>query len=292
VITSFLSSLGSKANVALSDVTIQDVQRFIGQRLEHGRNPSTVRTDCKILNVPFALAVRQGLILMNPVAAAEIPAGEKESRFPFTTDQVGELLKAADRLAVEDKENAAVWREWKTCLLVGFYTGLRLSDAASLSLSHFDFESHLLKVRPKKTSRKKRDLNIPLHSQLEAHVLDLAVADKGLLICPALAGRAVGGKYGLSTQFHRILLQASIAQETIAARGAAGNKFNKYTFHSLRHTFVSALANAGVAPDLRQILAGHSDARSHAVYTHTQLDTLRAAVGKLPSIVGPGRSAA
>lgn len=56
------------------------------------------------------------------------------------------------------------------------------------------------------------------------------------------------------------------------------------TFHSLRHSFVSELANAGIAPDVRQMLAGHSDDRSHAVYTHTQLDTLRAAVKKLPSI--------
>ena len=53
---------------------------------------------------------------------------------------------------------------------------------------------------------------------------------------------------------------------------------------SSRHSFVSELANAGIAPDVRQLLAGHSDDRSHAVYTHTQLDTLRAAVKKLPVI--------
>ena len=62
--------------------------------------------------------------------------------------------------------------------------------------------------------------------------------------------------------------------------------FNKLSFHSLRHTYVSQFANAGVAPDVRQLLAGHSDERSHAVYTHTQLDTLREAVKKLPNI-GP-----
>jgi site-specific recombinase XerD len=57
-----------------------------------------------------------------------------------------------------------------------------------------------------------------------------------------------------------------------------------YTFHSLRHSFVSELANAGIAADVRQMLAGHSEDRSHAVYTHTQLDTLRAAVQKLPRV--------
>jgi integrase len=119
---------------------------------------------------------------------------------------------------------------------------------------------------------------------LEAHVLDLPVGEKQPLLCPTLAKRKVSGKYGLSIQFHKILAAAEIKQETVAATGEAGHTFNKYTFHSLRHSFVSELANAGIAPDVRQLLAGHSDDRSHAVYTHTQLATLRAAVAKLPRL--------
>lgn len=94
----------------------------------------------------------------------------------------------------------------------------------------------------------------------------------------------MSGKYGLSIQFHKILVAAEVKQETIAAIGRAGHAFNKYTFHSLRHSFVSELANAGIAPDVRQLLAGHSEERSHAVYTHTQFATLRAAVVKFPSL--------
>jgi len=284
IVKNFKKSLGSKVKAAMADVTVQDVQKFIESRLENGRNPSTVRTDCKILNAPFALAVRQGLMLMNPVAAAEIPDGEKESRAPFTAEQVGLLLKATGALAKEQPEKAADWQEWKTCIMIGFFTGVRLGDAVNMTLGNFDLEQHVLKVRPQKTSRKKRDLIIPLHPQLEAHVLDLPVADAGGLLCPTLAKRKVSGKYGLSIQFHTILARAEIQQETIAAGGKAGHEFNKYTFHSLRHSFVSSLANAGIAPDVRQLLAGHSDERSHGVYTHTQLDTLRAAVKKLPKI--------
>ena len=115
-------------------------------------------------------------------------------------------------------------------------------------------------------------------------MLDLPVGDNQGPLCPALAKRKVSGKYGLSIQFHKILAAAEVKQETIEAAGDAGHAFNKYTFHSLRHSFVSELANAGIAPDVRQMLAGHSDDRSHAIYTHTQLDTLRAAVKKLPSV--------
>jgi len=284
IMKNFLKSLGAKAKAKLADITVRDVQKFIEFRLEGGRNPSTVRTDCKILNAPFALALRQGLTLSNPVAAAEIPEGAKESRAPFTTEQVSDLLKACDRLAKNDADNAAVWKEWKTCIMIGFYTGVRLGDAVAMSLPSFDFDRHVLKVRPQKTSRKKRDLVIPIHPKLETYVLDLPVEEGQGLLCPTLAKRKVSGKYGLSIQFHTILSEAEIRQETVEATGKAGHMFHKYTFHSLRHSFVSELANAGVAPDVRQMLAGHSDDRSHAVYTHTQLDTLRAAVKKLPSI--------
>lgn len=284
IVRNFKKSLGSKTKAVMADVTVQDVQRFIESRLENGRNPSTVRTDCKILNAPFALAVRQGLILMNPVAAAEIPDGEKESRAPFTTEQVGLLLSATDALAKERPEKAADWKEWRTCIMIGYFTGMRLGDAVNMTLGHFDLDKHLLKVRPQKTSRKKRDLLIPLHPQLEERVLDLPLADSSALLCPTLAKRKVSGKYGLSIQFHTIMARAKIEQETIAAGGKAGHEFNRYTFHSLRHSYVTELANAGIAPDVRQLLSGHADEKSHAVYTHTKLDTLRKAIETLPRI--------
>lgn len=284
IVKNFKKSLGSKVKATMADVTVPDVQRFIEWRLEDGRNPSTVRTDCKILNAPFALAVRQGLMLVNPVAAAEIPDGEKETRAPFSTEQVRDLLKATEALALEDEKEPELWREWKTCIMLGFFTGLRLGDVVNLTLGQVDLEKHLLKVRPQKTSRKKRDLIIPLHPQLEAHVLDLPVADGSKPLCPKLAHRKVSGKYGLSIQFHAILAKAEIQQETIKARGDAGHEFNRYTFHSLRHSYVSELANAGIAPDLRQLLSGHADEKSHAIYTHTKLATLRKAIETLPRI--------
>ena len=56
------------------------------------------------------------------------------------------------------------------------------------------------------------------------------------------------------------------------------------SFHALRHSFTSALANAGVAPELRMKLTGHKSESVHAGYTHHELETLRAAVGKLPAL--------
>jgi site-specific recombinase XerD len=62
------------------------------------------------------------------------------------------------------------------------------------------------------------------------------------------------------------LQQAEIGGRILRNATGKGRKQSSLSFHSLRHSFVSALANAGVAPDLRQKLAGHSELKSHARY--------------------------
>jgi site-specific recombinase XerD len=59
---------------------------------------------------------------------------------------------------------------------------------------------------------------------------------------------------------------------------------NSKTFHGLRHSFISQLANAGVAQEIRQKLAGYTSAEVHGTYTHHEIETLRAAVEKLPRL--------
>ena len=48
--------------------------------------------------------------------------------------------------------------------------------------------------------------------------------------------------------------------------------------------FTSALVNAGVAPELRMKLTGHTTEAAHRGYTHLEMESLRAAIGKLPTI--------
>ena len=269
-IKKFLECLGSKAEAALADITPQDVQKFVSSRLEGGRNATTVMVDLKTLNAPFALAMRQGLILTNPVPAADAPKAEKESRDPFTWEQVAKLIKHAEG-------------DWKTAVMLGALTGQRLGDCVSITWDSVDLENHVLRFRPQKTRHQKRDLVLPLHPDLEKHLMDLP-EQKGQPLCPALSKAKIGGRSGLSRQFQTIMKKAKIEKVAVEAGGKQGRAFNKLSFHSLRHTYVSQLANAGIAPDVRQLLSGHADDKSHAVYTHTKLDTLRKSIETLPRI--------
>jgi integrase len=67
-------------------------------------------------------------------------------------------------------------------------------------------------------------------------------------------------------------------------QGGGVRKISKRTFHALRHSFTSALANAEVEPELRMKLTGHSSEAIHRGYTHHELALLRSTVAKLPSL--------
>ena len=84
----------------------------------------------------------------------------------------------------------------------------------------------------------------------------------------------------MSESFKRIVIRAGLDPGIVEGKGV--RKFTKRTFHSLRHSFNSALANAGVNEELRMQLTGHTTRANNERYTHLQLQTLRNAVSALP----------
>jgi integrase len=103
-------------------------------------------------------------------------------------------------------------------------------------------------------------------------------------VFPALTGKYTGGKSGLSGQFKRLMESAGIRGRILRAGSGEGRTTSALSFHSLRHSFVSALANAGVPAELRKELAGHTTDASHKVYTHHDTERLRNAVSALPGV--------
>jgi integrase len=61
---------------------------------------------------------------------------------------------------------------------------------------------------------------------------------------------------------------------------------SKRSFHAMRHSFISALANANVTPELRMKLAGHKSEKIHSGYTHHERSVLKAAMDSHPGLKG------
>ena len=67
---------------------------------------------------------------------------------------------------------------------------------------------------------------------------------------------------------------------------AAGERYQVSAFTACGHSFNTAMANAGVSQEIRQKLTGHTSAETNKVYTHHELEALRAAVSVIPRIGG------
>ena len=132
-------------------------------------------------------------------------------------------------------------------------------------------------------SKNQKWITLPLHPELHQHLSKLASIDTPQKhITPKMAELGPGGRHGLSEGFKRIVVKAGLSLQTVEGTGI--RNISKRTFHALRHSFTSALANAGVAPELRMKLTGHKSAAVHKGYTHLELATLKQAIRKLPNL--------
>lgn len=278
VIEDFLTFLGEKRAAGnLSTVRPLDLQRFIDAKLAKGHASSSAAMVTKVLRIPFNVAVRQGIISRNPCLTVELPDEVSQNREAFTFAQIESILGGADS-------------EWQTAIMLGAYAGMRLGDAVSLTWSNIDLANEVITFVPQKTSRgrRRKELVLPIHPTLLRHLNGLPGADRGPsdALIPSLASRRIGGRSGLSRDFLKLVVKAGIECEAIARTGnggPGGRKFRKLSFHSLRHTFNSLLANAGVDQEVRQQLTGHASPEMNKRYTHLELKTMRAAIAKLPA---------
>jgi integrase len=124
---------------------------------------------------------------------------------------------------------------------------------------------------------------VPVHPALEDYLLTLPTprSDEEFLF-PSLAGRR---STNLSKQFSRLMEEARIDNRDIRKRGdGAARHVRALSFHSLRHAFVSQLANANVSEEQRMELTGHTTRDIHKLYTDLKLEQLQKAVALLPTI--------
>lgn len=235
----------------------------------------------------FAWAENQGFVQRNAFGKLNIrqKKGGEKKRNAFTQEQIKIILKALPQYAPEKYKKSYPY--WGT--LIGIYTGARVNEIAQLALEdikeekgiwYFDItneeddENEDGNKRLKTTSSKRR---VPIHDALLSlgvleHIEKLKTQKQHRLF-PDLNFRANEGGYGryLSRWFNeRFLVKLGI-------------KTKGLSFHSYRHTLVTALLNAGVPLPIAQDIVGHKKAGvTEGVYNSGyNLDVLKAAIDKL-----------
>jgi integrase len=276
---SFIEALGpEKADKDLSEVTRADIIKFRNE-LSHHLSGTTVNRYVKILRMVFKAAHRDGYVLENPAEHVEIlkngNQGKGLGRRPLTIPEIQAVLSVADP-------------EWKGLIKFGLYTGQRLGDLALLTWENVDLERNEIRLVTRKTGK---NLTIPISSPLQAHILSIRDSLDGpstTPLHPAAYETIIkqGRSVSLSNQFADLLAQAGLRdKKDHRSRGIGRNAKragSNLSFHSLRHTAVSLLKDAGIPQAVVMELIGHDSEAMSQLYTHVGVEALRKAAASLP----------
>jgi integrase len=269
----FLAHVGVKADRLLREITPTDIRSWRDALKRKGLAAPTVNDAIKTLRMPFKAAHDAGYIEINPSTKNSVRPVRDDARNVekdvFTPEQIAALIEAAPN------------EDWKGAILCGYYTGLRLRDVADLQWNAINSDEQKITVTTRKT---RKDVTVPIHPQLASWLQEQTRGIGKAPVFPRLVGKSGAGKSGLSMQFKRIMERAKIKGRLLREANGAGRSQSSLSFHSLRHSFNSAMANAGVSSELRQKLTGHASAKMNAQYTHHDLEELRSAVAVIPRI--------
>lgn len=277
IFSGFLAHLGeARANARLASVTTQEIADYRDSELRAGKTGGTADFAIKVLNGVFEDARRKAIILHNPASAVQPTAATgSEERIPFTTTQVAALLAAADT-------------EWQGMILLAFHTGIRLSDAANLTRKNLD--GRILRFREQKTAHRKqrsseRETVVVMSADLVSYFKSLPTPlKKDAPLFPSLFGKKPGSAGGLSNAFARLMDKAGIDRKQGDERKGKGRRFSALSFHSLRHTMISRLANSDVPEAVAKAMSGHSTDEAHRRYVHLDTEAQTRAVAKAPRL--------
>ncbi len=218
-------------------------------------------------------AARQGWIDADPMAGVRSP--RKPGRLPkvLSIEDVGRLVEAPLRASVGDAGGvrgaltAALRRRDAALLELLYATGMRISEAASLTLDRIDVGRGRLRVIGK--GRKERELLFggPAQAAMRAYLAD----GRQLLAAQAPPASAVF----LNAQGRP--LSARGARMAVGRWVDAAGLTHRASPHTLRHSFATHMLEGGA--DLRSVqeLLGHADLATTQIYTHLSDAALRGA---------------
>lgn len=129
----FLEWLGPKADIDIAAITRQDITDYRNFAATQS-GPRTTNNTLKAVRGFFLAAQKEGLLVEDPAANVEVVRERTEAtRRPFSLDELRAVLAAADT-------------EWKSLIKFGLFSGLRLSDVASLNWANLDLAQNEIRL--------------------------------------------------------------------------------------------------------------------------------------------------
>ena len=238
----------------ISDLDAIGLETYMAEVTERFGNPQSANHALKYARAFATWAHRRRLIPEDPFSCVQrIRDTRGRTRRALALDEIEALVNAA-------REGRHVWRG--DLYRFAFLTGLRKGEIQAMTWGWIeDREDGSWIVIPGSFAKARRGQQIPLTTEARSCLRPRAEDDRVWPCVPTVK------------TFDRDLRNANIPKEKNGA---------KATFHSLRHSLATHLANAGVAPQVAQLLMRHASISTTIdTYTDRQLLDLRSASEKV-----------
>jgi integrase len=243
------------ADRPISQISGFDVERFKKSRIGAGASPATVNRELAVLSHLFNKALDWKWIKALPCRIHRFT--EENARIIYLTK---EQCRALEEAAAQDQnENVHAF------VVVGLRTGMRHSEILAIRREHIDLDQHMIWIPKAKTGAREQPITKDLAEYLRGRMEMLPPGCPWLLPSP---GSATGHVHTIRKAFRRSAERAGLDPDQI-------------TPHTLRHTVVTHLVQAGVDLPTVQRISGHKTLAMVARYAHQSGAHIQKAMGKL-----------
>lgn len=241
----------------LEYITSKNIDQFISS--VYVRSKFAASLYHRTLKAAFNKALIWNYIPENPFSKIKSPKVVKSFPVYLTQAEIILILNKTDEQLLKDIFTTA------------FYTDMRLSELINLKWNWIDFKEKIIVVKNSTEFRTKneRERIIPIHPKLTQ-----------ILIRQASIGRQPKDDYVFKRYTGVKLNEDYISKQFKKAVRASGIN-EKIHFHSLRHSFASALIKNGVSLYIVKELLGHSNIKTTQIYSHLDNGSLVQAIKNL-----------
>lgn len=249
--------------------------------LRKDHSASTYNNRLCVLREVHRTLMKRAAAKENPWEGFPLRADDSHTRRELTVEELARLVDMASREGPE----------FRTLFGIAMYTGLRLGDSCKLTWAEVDIVRSIIQKVPEKTKkyRRGRPVTIPIHKVLADLLVQTPIERRTGYVLPTIGPWAASGPNGMGKIHHRIgkIFKNAGIVTSVEVEGRKW-KAPEASFHSLRHTFVSMSANAGVPLHIVQSIVGHESTAMTRHYYHENVAALQKAVEAIPSISETG----
>lgn len=245
----------ARGRTYLGDLKNSDIAAFVEQRKKDGASGKTITDELLILKATIGFLIKERRLRVSPIQ--QWPKIAKTTEKPETINRYSPV------------EIAQIKAFFKTHVDLDYfigliYTGCRRSELWAISRADVDLESNTIRIQNLKTGTTPGNQfrTVEIHPELRL----------------VLEKRMEGKK----PQEKLFPIKGSGIWLIHALRKACMKLGIPYRrLHGLRHSFISALLNAGVPPRLVMAMAGHTNLSTTLRYSHINQDDLKGRIGQL-----------